>query len=325
MYQEVGLSPEKPPVGAVVLNWHGRADTLRCVEALLASSYEPLHIVVVDNGSFDGTLADIERRWPAIKTIQLPVNIGYAGGNNHGMREALSRGAKYVFILNNDIEISPDTIELLVAQAGRDVAACGPAVYYRDERRQVQSAGGTFDPTRGIAHSLPVQNSSVSDVDWLSGTALLLVREALAAVGGFDTRFFSYMEDVDWCLRAQEGGFRIVHAPDAKVWHGTGAGAPWSFMQFLITRNRIWLALRHSPGIKRYAALGYLTLVKAPIDICACLKSSDLEGAAAITKGLLWHAGVFRRSNPLSQVQGPNGFPPQSRSCLGPHPSQPAE
>jgi GT2 family glycosyltransferase len=314
MSKNVGLRQGNPRVGAVVLNWHGRAETLHCVETLLASSYEPLDIVVVDNGSFDGTIKEIERRWPAVTTSQLPENVGYAGGNNRGIIEALARGADHVLVLNNDVQISACMIEALMAQMRGDVAACGPSVYCRDERRQIQSVGGTFDTLRGMAHPIRAKGSSASDVDWLSGSVLLLARNALDTVGGFDTKFFSYMEDVDWCLRAHEAGLRVIAVPNAEAWHGAGAGAEWSFMQFLITRNRIWLVLRHSPGIKRYAALAYLCLLKTPVDIAACVKSSDWAGAAATAKGLLWHAGLFRRSNPLSQIQAFSGFPPQSNT-----------
>src|SRR5215470_14085112 len=103
-------SSEKPLVAVVVLNWNGCNETLACLESLIKLSYPPCDLIVVDNGSTDNSVAAVRSKYPNVEVIQTGKNLGYAGGNNVGIRRALEKGAQYILILNNDTRVSPDAI-----------------------------------------------------------------------------------------------------------------------------------------------------------------------------------------------------------------------
>src|ERR1700712_3893388 len=138
-------------VVCVVVNWNGWADTLACVRSLSTQSWQPLQVIVVDNGSTDDSVARIESfiadsHGSAVQMslLQSSTNVGYSSGANLGIREALKRGAEFVWLLNNDTECPPDTLEKLVRTAGQqpDAGIIGTVLYYHSNPAQVQAWGG---------------------------------------------------------------------------------------------------------------------------------------------------------------------------------------
>ena len=216
----------EPRVAVVIVNWNKGAETVRCIASVRASTYPWIDLVVVDNASSDKSVEVIEGAYPNLPLLRTAQNIGFTGGYNLGIRHALARGADYVFLLNDDAVIAPDTIHVLVmaAQANPDAGFLGPRIDSLEERDVLLSAGGLLREGwktvhRGLGERECGQFDRLEQVDYLSGCALLVSRRAIEAVGMLDDDFFAYYEDVEWCCRGRRAGFQVLFAPEAVVWH----------------------------------------------------------------------------------------------------------
>jgi len=215
-----------PPVYVVTLNWNRREDTLTCLHSLQRLAYPNYRLLVVDNGSSDGSVEAIRREVPAAEVLVNERNLGFAAGANVGLRHALSLGAGFVFLVNNDTTVHPQALGALVRAArSPDVGMAAPMIYYEAAPTVIWSVGGGWNPlllemTGG--HGRGPDDGRWADVAEravLVGCGLLLRRELLERVGLFDERFFMYYEDSDLCLRARAAGFRLILVPSAKMWH----------------------------------------------------------------------------------------------------------
>jgi len=248
----------EPLVIAVVLNWNNPSDTVECVTGLRQSLYPNLQILVVDNGSTDDSIAVLAERFPDLELIQTGKNLGYSGGNNIGIKCALSEGADYVFLVNNDVTIAPETISHLVRIAENDHAtgATGALVFWQSEPDTLYAAYGVVDYSEAIVKLKGRNCRDVSRydapraVDWVLGCAILLRRDAVERIGTFDESFFAYHDEVDWCTRAREAGYRIMLVPEARVWHkgqaSTGGERYASAKRYFVGRNSVLFAKKHA-------------------------------------------------------------------------------
>lgn len=214
-------SNDLPPVTCVLLNWNGWRDTLECLACLERLDYPPLSVLVVDNGSTDGSAARIREAHPDIPVIDSGGNLGFAAGNNIGIRAALEQGADYVWILNNDTLPRPDALRALVlrAEADPELGAVGSVLPYADNPARIQAWGGgriSFWTGRVIHARGPVDEKWF---EFLTAASVLVRREALESSGLFDESFFLYWEDVDLGYRLRKGGWKLGMAPGSVVLH----------------------------------------------------------------------------------------------------------
>ncbi len=215
-------------VFVVILNWNGLADTRDCLRSLSGLLHRNLRVVVVDNGSIDDEAGRIEAEFPQVVLLRNRENLGYAGGNNCGIRHALAHGADYVWLLNNDTTVDPTCLSELVQEAERqpDVGILSPVVYEFGRPEEIQFAGAVLDEEREehqILHTLEdLQTESRTGRILLWGTALLLRRGVVESVGLLDERYFAYHEDMDYNLRVMAAGLRTLVVPGAKVYHKNG-------------------------------------------------------------------------------------------------------
>jgi len=224
---EPRLSPTAAPVGIVILNWNGHDVLQDCLRSIFAMRYPCFQVIVVDNGSTDGTTKMLERDYPSVLRIENTVNLGFAAGNNQGIRVALERGNEYVFVLNNDTILDPDCLTRLVqrAQSDSQIAAVSPKIYFAQPPDWLWFAGGTFNYWTGRNGHVGYKKSdtgswnAAEEVEFISGCALLASRTAWQNIGGFDELLFTYSEDVDWSLRVRKAGFKLFYEPRAVVWH----------------------------------------------------------------------------------------------------------
>jgi GT2 family glycosyltransferase len=217
----------EPRIVAVVPNWNGKADTLECLQSLNQQSYKNLEIVIVDNGSQDGSVEAISAQFSAVTLICNQENLGTAVAENMGMTYALERDVDYIAILNNDTIFDPDMFHALVqvAEADERVAVAGPKMYYYDEPELLWAAGGIIDFTevvcrmRGYNQEDRGQYDLPADVDYIPSCALLAKASAARKVGLLDPIYFAYFDDPDWCWRMHQHGYRIRYVPAARMWH----------------------------------------------------------------------------------------------------------
>lgn len=247
-----------PRVVSVILNTNRRQDTLECLASLAATTYSNHAAIVLDNASTDGSVAAIGAAFPDVRVIALASNLGYAGNNNVGIAAALAQGTDWVFVLNEDTVLAPDCLTRLVQAGSADpqIGIVGPMVYHHGEPDVIQSAGGrmsrfwnSFHLAQNVADK--GQFREPHSVDWISGCAILVRRSVIDQVGMIDPRYFYFWEETEWCLRARRSGWRVVHVPEARLWHkGVQRDyRPKPLVTYYSTRNRLLtLAKHHAPA-----------------------------------------------------------------------------
>jgi GT2 family glycosyltransferase len=208
-----------PSVAVVLLNWRRWPDTVRCWESLRRLDYPALDIVIVDNDSGDDSESRLRERCAGSLVIQSGANLGFSGGCNRGIREALARGAELVWLLNNDATATPDALRRMVATALSDdaIGCVGAVLYSTDGTERIRTWGGgriNFLTGRSIQLTAP------ATPDYISGASMLIPRRVIERVGLLDEEnFFMYWEDADYCFRIRAAGLKLAVAADAKVHH----------------------------------------------------------------------------------------------------------
>jgi len=248
----------------VVLNWNGLEDTralLRTLERCRVPAGWSAEVMVVDNGSTDGSAQRIGAEFPQVDVLALPENLRFAGGNNQGIARALAAGADAIMLLNNDTEADPALLErlLLALEQHPEAGAVAPLIYFAAPSRRIWYAGGRCTPALGLAAHRGLrqldrgQYRSIERTGYLTGCCLLARRAVWEKVGLLDERYFIYAEDADWCLRARRAGFALLFVPTARLWHkvSTSAGAQsrWKIYQRL--RANLTLFARNARGLAR--------------------------------------------------------------------------
>lgn len=214
-------------VYVIVLNWNGKEDTLDCLKSLQSTNYENYRVVVVDNGSKDDSVQVVRSSFPGADVVEIGKNLGFAGGNNIGIKYAMEQGADYVFLINNDTTVHPDYLKELVEVAESDpsIGAVGSKIYYHSEPQRIWFAGGKINWLKnkgehiGLGEIDKGQHEKIREVGYLTGCALLVKREVLERVGVLEDDYFLYYEDADYSLRIKNAGYKIVCAPKSKIYH----------------------------------------------------------------------------------------------------------
>ena len=298
-------------LAVVVLNWNGLEDT-RALLPTLARCRVPagwrLHVLVVDNGSSDGSAAAIGREFPGVEVLALPGNRRFAGGCNAGLERALGQGADAVMLLNNDTEADAGLCEQLLLALEQDpgAAAAAPLICFQQPPDLIWYAGGRCAPALGLAAHRGLrqrdrgQYRAVEETGYLTGCCLLATRAAWERVGLLDERYFIYAEDADWCLRARAAGLRLLFAPAARLGHrvsaSTGAASPWKIYQRL--RANLMLFARHARGVGRVTWLPCFLVQQKVLWLWLLLRGQG--AAAAAVPRALWDA---LRGRPPAEVK----------------------
>lgn len=210
-----------PKVFAIVLNYNGKDVLLQCLESLFRSDYPGLEIVVVDNQSKDGSLESAREKFPLLHFIKNSENLGFAAGNNVGIRFCLEKMADYVFLLNNDALVEPDTISNLVLEAGKDdsIGILSPVIL-SPEKNKVWFAGGKISWLKmKVEHLTKISSSEPFETGFVSGCAMLIKNTVFKQIGLFDEHFFLYYEDADLSLRAVRKEFKLKIIPSSIAYH----------------------------------------------------------------------------------------------------------
>jgi GT2 family glycosyltransferase len=250
-----GSSPDagRPRVAVVVPNYNGDRWLPGCLDALAAQTFADREVVLVDNGSTDGSVALVRARHPGVRVIALERNTGFAPAVNLGIRAA---GGEYVALLNTDTVARPDWLAALVRaldESPPETGAVASKMLSLDDPGRIDDAGDALAWTGAaekLGHGEPAHRfTQRSEVFSVCAGAALYRRSFLDAVGGFDERFFAYLEDVDLGLRGRLLGYRYLFEPAAEVLHkGHGSAIPRADYVRLNTRNRVMLFAKSVPG-----------------------------------------------------------------------------
>jgi GT2 family glycosyltransferase len=234
------------PVCVIITVWNQVHNTIECLETVIAQDYEPISIVVVNNGSTDDTVEQVSTKFPQVKLLNLPENLGPTGGYNKGFRYALQQDFNLIFLLNNDTLLAPNCISELVveAQSAPDIGLIMPKIYYADDPKRIWNAGGWDNPWN--LEVLRPANDQIDegqwnepmDIDDAPFCAVLLKRVLLETIDLPDESFFLYYEDRDFSVRARQAGFRLRLAPTAHIWHKVSASSGGSDSP----SERYWMA-----------------------------------------------------------------------------------
>jgi GT2 family glycosyltransferase len=284
------------PVAVVIPVWNGLEDTLECLASLARITYDHVSVVIVDNGSTDGS-ADALGSRPDTVVIRNETNRGFTRGCNEGMRQALAGPADYILLLNNDTVVTPDFLSLLVDALERDETAgmAGPKVYQYGAERIFDSAGVRALPwlaqpfLRGHGETDRGQYDQQEESAYVTGCALLIKRAVIERIGLLDEDYTNYFEDFDWGYRARLHGFRLLYVPDALIYHkGSRTSGLWSpFYYHHNTRSRILFARKHVPWLPFLIAfLPYLALYRYLLPAARLLAHRRWEHLRALHRGI---------------------------------------
>lgn len=291
---QTGLTP--PSIGVVVLNWNGKTDTLSCLSSLFNCSYPALHVYLVDNASVDGSVAAVRSQFgnrPNLKMIESGSNLGFSGGNNVGMRRAVADGMRYVMLLNNDTEVDAGFLEPLVnaLEADPDIGVVTSKIYFAEPFNKIWFFGGYMDRNTGLGGPVGGQIEDAGqfdrrvECDYATGCALMTSTEMINRVGVLDDDYFYLCEDVDFCFRVADAGYRIVAIPESVLWHKVSAslagGEESPFRLYFRSRNQMMLVAKNHRNF-RWNVHGL-----------ALLKFHTMYLVRRMVKGMPWRGTLY--------------------------------
>ena len=252
-----------PRIAILILNWNGKQDTLECLASVYRIDYPAFDVVVVDNGSADDSVQAIRHSYPQAVILETGANLGFAGGNNVGIRWALEQGFDGILLLNNDTVVDPG---LLAAFAGAErrfpgAGVFGAKIYYYSPEDVLWFAGGLWQSKSlsfthvGIGKLDGPEYAEPRAYDYITGCALYASAEVFRAIGLLDEAFFLTYEETDWCYRARARGYQCLYIPEAKLWHKVSVscgGAASPLVNYFMTRNKLLWAKKHLPMKARW-------------------------------------------------------------------------
>ncbi len=272
-------------------------------EALLASifsrnTYKPLEIIVVDNGSEVNPVPFWVSRYPNVKFIRSEINLGFAGGNNLGIKEAKG---EYLFFVNNDTEFTENLVEQLAGtlDAHPEVGMVSPKIRYYDEPDVLQYAGftkmnyytarnnciGQFEKDKGQYDHL------TGETGYIHGAAMMLRREAVNRAGGMPEIYFLYYEEMDWCEQVKRAGYKIWVNMQALIYHkeSVSVGGKSALKEYFMNRNRILFIRRNCSFSIRVVFWPYFIFVVAPRNILSYIKDRQWKYIGVLFRAIKWN------------------------------------
>ncbi len=272
----------QPLISIIIPNWNGKGHLDNCISSLLSQTYKNYEIILVDNGSSDGSVEYVKAQYPSVKIIENSHNLGFAQGTNVGIRA--SKG-DYIVTLNNDTKADSRFLEELAkaAEIKDDIGMCAPKVRFFHNPEVIDSTGILihFDGSglnRGFKEIDTGQYDEIVEVFGASAGAALYKKKMLDEIGLFDDDFFAYYEDLDLAWRARLAGWRSIYVPSALVYHVHSAtGVSYSpFKSFHIQRNRFFVVMKNFP-IK----MALIAILFTPIRYLYLLNSVRLKKGPA--------------------------------------------
>ena len=268
----------KPFVNIIILNWNNFEDTLECVNSIIKNKYKNYGITIVDNGSTDDSLSNLNKVFSKIDKIKILVsnkNLGFAEGNNFGMRKDLFKKSDFFLLLNNDTIVDKFAIKNMLNEilSKNVIGVISPRIYDYYNHSEISKVdypgkfnlclgGGTIDKSGK-------KFNKQCFVDYTSGCCWLIRRKIYLENKGFNKKYFAYFEEVEWAYRINKSGYKFYLTPHAKIWH---KGARTSknikgFKLFYQSRNNIWFERQYANTLQYSIFIIILFLYKIPKNI----------------------------------------------------------
>jgi len=288
---------EQPLVSIITVNYNQSEVTCQLISSLQKITYKNIEIIVVDNGSPNDNPEKIKIRFPEVIFIKSIDNLGFAGGNNLGIKVAKG---EYYFFLNNDTEVPENFLEPLIEflSTSTNAGVVSPQIQYFYHPGTIQYAG--YSPmskysirNSGIGYKEinKGQYNSITETNYAHGAAMLVPRKVIEQVGMMPEIYFLYYEEYDWCEMIKQKGYKIYYIPQSLVFHkesvSTQSDSP--LKTYYLFRNRILWVRRNRKGIEKMMAMLYLLLVAFPKNYLSLISKGNWENSRELTNALIWN------------------------------------
>ncbi len=285
----------EPKVVVLILSYNGKHLLDESVSSYLENNYSNFDVVVIDNGSTDGTKEYIEENYKNVYVLRTDINLKYSGGFNFGLEYAFNNlKAEYALISNNDVKVDKNVIKELVkiAQMDENIGFVTGKVYYYDEPNVLQTVGKKYDPIKwngGHIGNREIDRGQFDEITeryFADDIYMLVSRKLYQKIGGYDTEFAFQCEEYDWQARAKKHGFKIMYTPYAKIWHKESAtiGKASAFKLYYDARNPMIVIMLHRDA-KFFKRFFWNHLKDNLLTILVNLKRRNLGVAIAVWKG----------------------------------------
>lgn len=264
---------KKPLVSVITVNYRQAAITCALLDSIFQNSYKNLDVIVVDNGSEQDCTATFQKHYPSVKVLISSDNLGFAGGNNLGMKAAKG---DFIFLVNNDTEWTDGLVEALLNRFDSDdsIGVVSPKIRYHHTPDMIQYAGFTeINPLTGRNETIGKNEKDSGQYDtaaltpYAHGAAMMLKKEALEEVGLMPENYFLYYEELDWCHQIKEAGYELWYEPQGLIYHKESAsvGKLSTLKLYYLTRNRLLFMRRNIKGWRLGLFLSYFFSITFPL------------------------------------------------------------
>lgn len=244
-----------PVIYIIIINYNGYADTIECINSLKNIEYDNFKIILIDNASTDNSVLNFNDLPENCTLIEQKENLGFSGGNNVGIKYAIQKGAEYILLLNNDTIVESDFLNnMLESFENSNVGIVGCKIMYFSEQNRIWFAGGKINWIKFIGKHFGIKElddgtyDREGQIEFMTGCCMLIKTDLIREIGLLPEEYFMYYEDVEYCLRTNDAGYKIWYNPKAKIYHKvgiSGGGEGSAFSIRWITRNRLIFMKRY--------------------------------------------------------------------------------
>jgi GT2 family glycosyltransferase len=274
-----------PKISIVVLNFNGKDVLKSCLFSVLDIDYPNFEAIVVDNNSNDGSLEEAKKLFSNITFVKNEKNLGYAAGNNVGIRHAIEKGSDYVLLLNNDTKVASNLFKIMMAslEDNEKIGIASPVVFKGDSKDIWFSGGKINWFLMKAVHTVNNNQKRVADSEFISGCCMLVNRVVFEKIGLLDENFFLYLEDVDFSFRAKKAGFRCVVLSNCQIYHYEKSEEKKPEKIYWLVLSGLIFFKKNSTGLLRGWSIFFIFFrrIKNKIDI---LRKKNIEIAQAVNK-----------------------------------------
>lgn len=249
-----------PELSVILVNYKRPQDTIDCIHSLHKSTFKDFEIIVIENGSGDGSREKIQKTYPSIQLIESPTNVGFAEGNNIGIRAALESDCRFILLLNNDTVVDPNALAMMMSTMNTHPGAgiVGGKIFYFDKPNVLWFAGGWFNPHSAFSghYGIGEEDNGLYDKErtctLITGCCLLFRRELSVGIGFLDSDYFAYLEDADFCVRATRKEYALYYQPKAIIYHKVSSTSAWDSPGYIYfnLRNKIFFLRKNAAFIQ---------------------------------------------------------------------------